>query len=42
VELGQGQVDSVGAIVRAAGLSIETSIHRDLGGVNRALCATAP
>jgi release factor glutamine methyltransferase len=42
VELGQGQAESVGAIVRSAGLSIETPIHRDLGGVNRALCAAAP
>jgi release factor glutamine methyltransferase len=42
VELGQGQADGVSAIVRAAGLSIETPIKRDLGGVNRALCATAP
>jgi release factor glutamine methyltransferase len=42
MELGQGQAESVSAIVRAAGLSIETPIHRDLGGVNRALCATAP
>lgn len=42
VELGQGQADSVGAIVRAAGLSIETPIRRDLAGINRALCATAP
>jgi release factor glutamine methyltransferase len=42
VELGQGQAESVSAIVRAAGLSIETPIQRDLGGVNRALCAAAP
>jgi release factor glutamine methyltransferase len=42
VELGQGQAESVGAILRSAGLSIETPIHRDLGGVNRALCAAAP
>ena len=42
VELGQGQADSVSALVRAAGLSIETPIRRDLAGINRALCATAP
>lgn len=42
VELGQGQADSVSAIVRAAGLTIETPIRRDLAGINRALCATAP
>jgi release factor glutamine methyltransferase len=42
VELGQGQAENVSAIVCAAGLSIETPIHRDLGGVNRALCAAAP
>jgi release factor glutamine methyltransferase len=42
VELGQGQADSVGAIIGAAGLSIETPIRRDLAGINRALCATAP
>jgi release factor glutamine methyltransferase len=42
VELGQGQADSVSAIVRSAGLTIETPIRRDLAGVNRALCATAP
>jgi release factor glutamine methyltransferase len=42
MELGQGQAESVSAIVRAAGLSIETPIHRDLGGINRALCAAAP
>lgn len=42
VELGQGQADSVNAIVRSAGLTIETPIRRDLAGVNRALCATAP
>jgi release factor glutamine methyltransferase len=42
VELGQGQAESVSAIVRAAGLSIETPVRRDLGGINRALCATAP
>jgi release factor glutamine methyltransferase len=42
VELGQGQAGSVGAILRAAGLSIETPVRRDLAGINRALCATAP
>jgi release factor glutamine methyltransferase len=42
MELGQGQAESVSAIVRAAGLSIETPIRRDLAGINRALCATAP
>jgi release factor glutamine methyltransferase len=42
VELGQGQAGSVDAIMRAAGLSIETPIRRDLAGINRALCATAP
>jgi release factor glutamine methyltransferase len=42
VELGQGQADSVSAIMRSAGLSIETPIRRDLAGINRALCATAP
>jgi release factor glutamine methyltransferase len=42
VELGQGQADSVSAIMHAAGLSIEAPIHRDLGGINRALCATTP
>jgi release factor glutamine methyltransferase len=42
VELGQGQADSVSTIMCAAGLSIETPIRRDLSGINRALCATAP
>ena len=42
VELGQGQADSVSSIMRAAGLTIETPIRRDLAGINRALCATAP
>jgi release factor glutamine methyltransferase len=42
VELGQGQAEAVSAIVRAAGLTIETPIRRDLAGINRALCATAP
>lgn len=42
VELGQGQADSVSAIMRATGLMVETPIRRDLGGVNRALCAIAP
>lgn len=42
MELGQGQAESVSALVRAAGLSIETPIQRDLSGINRALCAVAP
>jgi release factor glutamine methyltransferase len=42
VELGQGQAEPVSAIMRAAGLTIETPIRRDLAGINRALCATAP
>ena len=42
VELGQGQAAPVGEIVRAGGLVIETPIRRDLAGINRALCATAP
>lgn len=42
VELGQGQAAPVGEIVRAGGLLIETPIRRDLAGINRALCATAP
>jgi release factor glutamine methyltransferase len=42
LELGRGQADSVSEIVGAAGLSIETPIRADLGGVSRALCATAP
>ena len=41
-ELGQGQAEPVSAIMRAAGLTIETPIRRDLAGINRALCATAP
>ena len=42
MELGQHQADSVSAIIRSAGLTIETPIQRDLAGINRALCATAP
>jgi release factor glutamine methyltransferase len=42
VELGQNQAEPVSAIMRAAGLVIETPIRRDLAGINRALCATAP
>jgi release factor glutamine methyltransferase len=42
LELGRGQADSVSEIIGAAGLSIETPIRADLGGVSRALCATAP
>lgn len=42
MELGQGQAENVSALVRAAGLSIETPIQRDLSGINRALCAVAP
>ena len=42
VELGRGQADDVSSIVRAAGLTIETPIRRDLAGINRALCASAP
>jgi release factor glutamine methyltransferase len=42
VELGQGQAEPVSAIMRAAGLTIEMAIRRDLTGINRALCATAP
>jgi release factor glutamine methyltransferase len=42
VELGQGQAKSVSAIMQAAGLAIETPVRRDLAGINRALCATAP
>jgi release factor glutamine methyltransferase len=41
-ELGQSQAEPVSAIMRAAGLTIETPIRRDLAGINRALCATAP
>ena len=41
-ELGQGQAEPVSAIMCAAGLTIETPIRRDLAGINRALCATAP
>lgn len=39
MELGQGQSDNVSAIVRSAGLTIETPIRRDLAGITRALCA---
>jgi release factor glutamine methyltransferase len=42
VELGQGQAEPVSAIMLAAGLMTETPIRRDLAGINRALCATAP
>jgi release factor glutamine methyltransferase len=42
LELGQDQAVNVSAIVRDAGLLIETPVHPDLAGISRALCATAP
>jgi release factor glutamine methyltransferase len=42
LELGEGQADAVTAIVKDAGLSVESSARRDLAGIRRALCATTP
>lgn len=42
LELGQGQADAVTAIVKDAGLSVESLPRRDLAGIQRALCATTP
>jgi release factor glutamine methyltransferase len=42
LELGEGQAGAVTAIVKDAGLSVESSARRDLAGIPRTLCATMP
>jgi release factor glutamine methyltransferase len=42
VELGQGQEADVTALLTAAGLTLAMPPRKDLNGISRALCASAP
>ena len=42
VELGFGQEGAVNALIATAGLSVENPARKDLGGISRALSASAP
>jgi release factor glutamine methyltransferase len=42
VELGQGQAEAVGALLRQGGLAVKGPPQRDLSGINRAMIASAP
>jgi len=42
MELGQGQAEAVGALLRQGGLAVKDPPRRDLSGINRAIIASAP